>query len=62
MTKKRKDYNIIFKKLDQAQKEGKVEKGELATLMTPEEIDEIEELHRFVLELQEEEPQSYTST
>lgn len=62
MSEKKKDYKIIFDKLAEAQKESKFKGDDLAPVVTQEEADEIEELRRFALELQEEELQSFTTT
>jgi len=57
------DYQIVFEKLAAAAAEAGLQEAKVTLLnLSPEEVDEIDELRRLSLELQNPEPQSYTTT
>lgn len=56
-------YDIVFKKLAEAAPETLVENlGPTSVGLSSREFDEIDELRRLALELQDPEPQSFTTT
>jgi hypothetical protein len=58
-------FNLVFAKLREALRESPGESGKVTVRRleaSPEELDEIENLRRIVLEVSEPEPMSYTTT
>jgi len=53
-------FKIVFEKLEEAVHQDGL--GDLVISVSPEELDEIEELRRFAAELSQPEPASFTTT